>query len=195
MPAAPSPRPVVHSRREAAQEPVHHPALGLIGWGASTNKYQAGADVMSGATIKIKKSSLDDLKGELPKGRIGEHEISRLVIGGNLIGGWAHSRDLIYVSSLFKAYNTEQKIFDTLMLAEQAGINTINIGFAVQPGAGQKYKALTGSKIKVISQVAPDIENRRLLLQINEAIDYGVDIIQIQGNRCDWLVRDKKRRR
>jgi hypothetical protein len=40
-----------------------------------------------------------------------------------LIGGWAHSRDLTYVSSLFKAYNTEAKIFETLELAEQCGIN------------------------------------------------------------------------
>ncbi len=27
---------------------------------------------------------------------------------------------------------------------------------------------------------------------INQAIDFGVDIIQVQGNWCDWLVRDKK---
>jgi hypothetical protein len=27
---------------------------------------------------------------------------------------------------------------------------------------------------------------------INQAIDYGVDIVQIQGNQCDFLVRDKK---
>mgnify|MGYP001587202663 CR=1 FL=1 len=27
---------------------------------------------------------------------------------------------------------------------------------------------------------------------INRAIDFGVDIIQVQGNWCDWLVRDKK---
>jgi hypothetical protein len=51
------------------------------------------------------------------------------VAGGNLIGGWAHARDLIYASSLFKAYNTEKKVYETLMLAEQAGISTINIGF------------------------------------------------------------------
>ncbi|MCK7538532.1 MAG: hypothetical protein MZV63_50020 [Marinilabiliales bacterium] len=43
-------------------------------------------------------------------GKIGNHEISRLIMGGNLIGGWAHSRDLLYVSSLFRAYNTERKI-------------------------------------------------------------------------------------
>ncbi|MCK7538533.1 MAG: hypothetical protein MZV63_50025 [Marinilabiliales bacterium] len=28
--------------------------------------------------------------------------------------------------------------------------------------------------------------------QINKAIDLGADILQVQGNWCDWLVRDKK---
>ena len=62
---------------------------------------------------------------KMPTGKIGNLDISRLIIGGNLIGGWAHSRDLIYVSKLFKAYNTQEKIFETLALAEQHGINTI----------------------------------------------------------------------
>ena len=137
------------------------------------------------------RADLSELKGELPKGRIGDHEISRLVLGGNLIGGWAHARDLIYVSSLFRAYNTERKIFETLMTAEAAGINAINIGFPSNPVL-QKYKKVTGSRIKVISQVAPDLEKPDYFANIDQAIDYGVDIIQIQGNQCDWLVRDKR---
>jgi len=36
----------------------------------------------------------------LPVGKIGNVEISRIICGGNLIGGFAHSRDLIYVSPL-----------------------------------------------------------------------------------------------
>ena len=52
---------------------------------------------------------------KMPVGKIGKLKISRLILGGNLIGGWAHSRDLIYVSSLFKAYNTKEKVFETLM--------------------------------------------------------------------------------
>ena len=58
------------------------------------------------------KPSLDPAR--MPCGTIGKVRISRLFLGGNLIGGWAHSRDLTYVSSLFKAYNTEAKIFETL---------------------------------------------------------------------------------
>jgi len=179
------------SRREALKNLATLPVLGFLGWGALRSYKSYGADVMSGATIQLKQTALKELKGVLPKGRIGKHEISRLVMGGNLIGGWAHSRDLIYVPSLFKAYNTEKKVYETLMLCEQAGINTINIGF---PSSAllQKYKKITGSTIKVITQVAPNMETKDYYEFINKAVDFGADIIQIQGNQCDFLVRDNK---
>ncbi|WP_372650446.1 DoxX family membrane protein, partial [Draconibacterium sp.] len=147
--------PAVKSRREALKNLATIPALGFLGLGAFNETQKYGVDTLSGATIKVGGADIKDLKGELPKGKIGPHEISRLVAGGNLIGGWAHSRDLHYVPSLFRAYNTEKKIFETLMLAEEAGINTINIGFPTN-ATMQKYKKLTGSKIKVITQVHPD---------------------------------------
>nr|WP_319271028.1 hypothetical protein [uncultured Draconibacterium sp.] len=181
----------VKSRREALKNLATIPALGVLGLGAFNETQKFGVDTLSGATIKVGGADIKELKGELPKGKIGPHEISRLVAGGNLIGGWAHSRDLHYVPSLFRAYNTEKKIFETLMLAEEAGINTINIGFPTN-ATMQKYKKLTGSKIKVITQVHPDADNNDYVVNINKAIDFGVDIIQIQGNWCDWLVRDNK---
>ncbi len=179
------------SRRNALKNLATLPALGMMGWGAYHARQLYGVDTLSGATIKVGAADISELKGTLPKGQIGPHAISRLVLGGNLIGGWAHSRDLIYVPSLFRAYNTEQKIFDTLILAEKAGIDTINIGFVSNPLL-EKYKKVTGGKIKVISQVHPDMENNDYFVNINKAIDHGVDIVQVQGNWCDWLVRDNR---
>jgi len=191
------------SRREVLKNLATLPVLGAMGWGAVSNIKTYGVDVMSGATIQVKQMALNELKGELPKGKIGKHEISRLVAGGNLIGGWSHARDLIYTDTLFKAYNTEQKVYETLILAEQAGINTINLGFPSNPLLA-KYKKMTGSKIKVITQVGPKLNNNELskvgshtdkklfFENIDKAIDFGVDIIQVQGNWCDWLVRDNK---
>jgi len=182
----------VHSRREALKDLAAVPVLGFLGWGAARDKDHHWVDGSSGATIKIGAADLSELKGELPKGRIGDLPLSRLVMGGNLIGGWAHSRDLLYVSSLFKAYNTEKKVFETLMLAEQAGIDSINIGFPSN-SLLQKYKKVTGSRIKVITQVAAaDVGNKDYFSFIEKAVDYGVDVIQIQGNQSDWLVRDGK---
>jgi len=190
-------------RRELLKNLATLPVLGALGYSAYQTQRRFGVDSLSGATIKLKTADLRKLEGELPKGKIGQHEISRLVMGGNLIGGWAHSRDLIYVPSLFRAYNTEKKVFETLILAEKAGINTINIGFASNELIA-KYKKITGSKIKVISQIHPGLDNGKLdevgpatdkkkfFEFIDKAIDFGVDIVQVQGNWCDWLSRAEK---
>ncbi|VGO14391.1 hypothetical protein PDESU_02952 [Pontiella desulfatans] len=175
------------SRRESLANLFTLPVLGLMGLGGHRNHKEHGVDVMSGATITVGAVDIGELKGELPKGKLGNHEISRLVLGGNLIGGWTHARDLRYVSKLSRAYNTERKVFETLQLAEQAGINAINIGFPSNKVL-KKYKEVTGGKIKVISQVAP--HEGDYLRRIDEAIDFGAEIIQVQGNWCDWLVRD-----
>jgi uncharacterized membrane protein YphA (DoxX/SURF4 family) len=178
-----------NTRREALKNLVSIPLLGGLGWGAWRTGRAYGLDVMSGATVKVNRMALSELKGELPKGKLGDHRLSRLVMGGNLIGGWAHARDLIYAGSLFKAYNTEKKVYETLMLGEQAGINCINIGFpTIQVMA--KYRKLTGSKIKVITQVGIKEKSRDIYEDVAVAVDQGMDIIQLQGNWCDWLVRD-----
>ena len=65
------------------------------------------------------------VRGTMPGGKIGSVEISRLICGGNLISGYAHSRDLIYVSTLLKHYFTDEKIMETWALCEQHGINTM----------------------------------------------------------------------
>ncbi|MBM4094314.1 MAG: twin-arginine translocation signal domain-containing protein, partial [Planctomycetes bacterium] len=61
----------------------------------------------------------------MPCGFLGKAKISRLMLGGNLIGGYMHSRDLRYVNQLFRAYATEEKILATLRIAEENGINTV----------------------------------------------------------------------
>jgi len=180
----------VHSRREAIKSLISFSVLGLLGWGAFVNNRRYGVDAMSGATIKLSRKNLSDLQGDLPCGKIGKHEISRLVMGGNLIGGYAHARDLLYANQLFKAYNSERKVYETLMLGEAAGINAINIGFASNEVL-RKYKKATGSKLKVITQISADVEDESTLFdRMYDAINFEVDIIQIQGNWVDWMTRD-----
>ncbi len=50
-----------------------------------------------------------DTMNQLPMGKIGDMEISRLMLGGNLLTHYTHSRDLKYVYSLAKHYNTERE--------------------------------------------------------------------------------------
>ncbi|MFC1766150.1 hypothetical protein ACFL6U_29260, partial [Planctomycetota bacterium] len=178
---------VALGRRETLKGLAGVPVLGALCI-AATRKYRWDKlHAITGATIQVSSSRLKDLKGELPMGQIGDHRISRLFMGGNLIGGWSHSRDLRYVSSLFKAYNTEKKVFETLMLGEKAGMNAINVVYRQLPLIN-KYRKMFGSSLKTTVQVHPKKDN--VLGDIKEAIDNGGDLIQIQGNCCDWRVRD-----
>ncbi|KKL01065.1 hypothetical protein LCGC14_2627470, partial [marine sediment metagenome] len=47
---------------------------------------------------------------------------------------------------------------------------------------------INGSNLQTMSQVHPTRDD--LLSHVNKVIDLGVDFIQIQGNCCDWRVRD-----
>jgi uncharacterized membrane protein YphA (DoxX/SURF4 family) len=174
-------------RREVLKSLATLPLLGAVTYGAFKRQQYEKLNAITGATIKVSDTQLKDLKGELPKGKIKGIEISRIIMGGNLIGGWAHSRDLIYVSSLFKAYNTDKKIFETLQLAEKAGINSINITGSQFPLIN-KYKRIFGSKMHVICQVSPTKDD--LYGEINYAMDNGVSLVQIKGSCSDFNVRD-----
>ena len=181
----------VNTRRELLKNLAAFPVLGLFGWGACRSNKLYGIDTLSGATIQINQVALSGLKGELPKGKLGNHVISRLVAGCNLIEGWAHSRDLIYTTKLFRAYNTEKKIFETLMIMEQAGINCISVG-RNSVHVLSKYKKMTGSKMIVIGQMGDGNHEDEMYEEITLAVDLGVDIIQVHGGSCDKLVNNKR---
>ncbi|MDR3261714.1 MAG: DoxX family protein [Tannerella sp.] len=177
-----------NTRREMLKNLAGLPIFGLIGWGAFRSHRRYGADVLSGATIQVNQAGINELKGTLPKGKIGNLEISRLILGSNLISGYSHARDLIYTNELFKAYNTERKVFETLALAEQAGINTINAGMNSVPAVA-KYKKLTNSKLQVIAQA--NIPDKDIFSVVDKCIDeYGVDVVQIHGGSCDGLAEE-----
>ncbi|MHC4201897.1 MAG: hypothetical protein ACYSU0_18060 [Planctomycetota bacterium] len=135
----------------------------------------------------------DSSKRGLPRGKIGKLEISRIIMGGNLIGGWAHSRDLIYVSRLFKAYNTEERILDTLALAEECGVNTIALHPKNLPVA-RKYNETRRGHMQIISELHIRLHTSPQQVEdmARKVIDGGACMIQIQGQCADDLVRKDK---
>jgi len=122
---------------------------------------------------------------EIPKGKIKDLEISRVIGGGNLMGGWAHSRDLMYVSPLVKAYHTDEKILETFKLAEQRGVNT----FLTNPVSSRLVTAYrkAGGKLLWISDCA---STGTLKDSIKESIDTGADAVYVQGGIADKFVKD-----
>jgi len=164
-------------RREALRDLISFPALGMFAyalyrkrkWDSFEEKLLKidGIDANSSATLlSFNYSTIKDLKGQVPKGIIkhtdkngkpAEFELSRLLMGGNLIGGWAHARDLIYVSKLVKTYHTDEKVMQTLALGEKCGINAI----ISNPQMGrifQKYKHEFKGKIKFISDCGTNLD-------------------------------------
>ncbi len=124
----------------------------------------------------------------IPRGKIGGLSISRLICGGNLIGGWAHSRDLIYVSKLVKAYHTDDKIFETLALAEEKGVNAV-LTNPVSDRVINRYWNERGGEIKWISDCAWGGD---LKAGIKRSVENGAHAVYVQGGIGDQLVRDGK---
>ena len=121
----------------------------------------------------------------MPTGKIGDLDISRLICGGNLIGGWAHSRDLIYVSKLFKAYNTDEKIMDTLETCEQNGVNAI-ITNPISGDVINRYWRERGGDMQWISEGHPQAKD--VETNIKKVIDGGAAAVYIQGAVADNAV-------
>jgi uncharacterized membrane protein YphA (DoxX/SURF4 family) len=171
-----------NSRRELLKGLAGIPVLAVFSGAFARNMTDLGPDVISGATIKVDFKQKKDLKGKLPEGKLGNLTVSRMILGCNLIGGWSHARDLIYSDKLFKAYNNEHKIIETLYLAEQAGINT---SFMVTEyyQTFNKYKSIYNSNMQSICQAM--LPDKDFFSNINMAIDAGATAIYIQGGEGD----------
>ncbi len=123
----------------------------------------------------------------LETGTIGKLKISRLICGGNLFSGFAHSRDLIYVSALMKQYFTPEKIMDTLEVCEQNGINTAMMRCDEHMvGVLKRYRKERGGNIQWIAQTYPKVDN--LTENIQLAVDNGAVGAFMQGGIGDGLV-------
>jgi uncharacterized membrane protein YphA (DoxX/SURF4 family) len=146
-------------------------------------------DAVTSATMKtFHFADLKELKGQIPYGQIGSLKLSRLFLGGNLMGGWAHARDLIYVSKLVKAYHTDERVFATLRLAEQCGINTLLTNPQLSRVINAYWRKEEG-KIQFISDCA---YQGNVIEGIKYSIDGGAHACYVQGGLADQLVQENK---
>jgi hypothetical protein len=113
--------------------------------------------------------------------------MSRLLCGGNLLAGFAHSRDLIYVSALMKQYFTDDKIFETFRLCEAQGINTAVLRLdPLTLHILSTYWKERGGKIQWLAQI--EISEKELATQIKQAVDNGAIGAFTHGGIGDDLV-------
>ncbi len=125
---------------------------------------------------------------DFPKGKIGKVSISRVICGGNLLAGFAHSRDLIYVSGLMKQYFTDEKIFETFALCEQHGINTAILRLdPITLRLLKTYWNERGGKLQWLAQI--EISEKELDTQTKQAVDNGAIGAFTHGGIGDDLVQ------
>jgi hypothetical protein len=140
-----------------------------------------------GPAIKVEPNS----KAKVPMGKIGKLEVSRMLLGGNLLTHYTHSRDLQYVYNLCAHYNTEDKIHETMALAEAHGINTLSIHNP--PGIVsmlKRYRQRYNGKIQwIICPIAEISEDMKAYAEMaKELVDEGSEALYLWGVRSDPLV-------
>jgi len=130
------------------------------------------------------------LANGMPYGTIGDLKISRLIFGSNPPG--AHSRDLIYVIALGRAYNTPDRMLDTYELAESQGINTLLQGNA---GLIRKYNTERGGNLRMIQLVNVTENDNKDSIRNTLTAAMKNDVaaaFYIKGDHGDYLARAKR---
>jgi len=131
----------------------------------------------------------DSTRGGPPMGGIGPLKITRLICGGNLFSGFAHSGNLLYVSGLLKHYFVEDKILDTLQLCQESGINTALLrtdDHIVR--ILKRYRKERGGRLQWIAQTYPKIGNLKENVQM--AIDNGAVGAFIMGGNSEAFYKE-----
>ncbi len=194
-------------RRELLKGLATIPVLGVFGaafyqqkkWDSWEDKNLVDANT-SASTKSFNSVALKELKQKIPKATVAGNEYSRLILGGNLLSGWAHSRDLLYVSQLVKAYHNKDRIFSTLLLAEKCGINTLLTNPILCSLITEYWKRGIGD-IQFISDCAGlDYDDKGahassfdvFLDRIKLAIDSGATACYIQGETADYYLQNGK---
>jgi len=185
------------SRREMIKNLAVLPLFGAVffgmakkrGW-ISFEEENLKPQAVSGASLLLGKTmSVKELKGKVPSGKIKNFELSRVMIGGNLISGFAHSRDLIYVSTWLKKYFTDEKVIETLWLCQACGINTAIFRCDENTIRILEKFWSRGGKMQWLAQTYPkgaDLSN------VQMAIDHGAIGAFVMGGIADKIVTDNK---
>lgn len=182
---------VSSGRRELLMSLSSLPMLGAFGyaffrkhgpvWERENLKGQP--DAVTSATVKaFSFEDIKDLKKPIDQfGQIGTLKLSRMFLGGNLIGGWAHARDLLYTDKLVKAYHEDWRVFRTFKMAEQCGMNTILTNPALMRVINDYWKK-EGGKIQFISDCG---HKEGLIRGAQLSVENGASAVYTHGGVSD----------
>ena len=99
----------------------------------------------------------------LPTVRLGSHEVTRLILGGNPIYGYSHFNKIL--SQYQSAWHTPERVVDLLQHAETQGINSWQNSYAERTLSDlDRYRA-AGGKMHWLCLGKPDWDERPELIQ------------------------------
>ena len=124
----------------------------------------------------------------LPEVRIGEHKVSRLIVGGNPFSGNSHQSGQL--SNEMRDYYTNEKIKETLRECERCGMNTIQ-----SRGDNHMMRMLNeywneGGKLQWIAQTAS--ERASIPTNIAQIAACGAIACYHHGSKTDSLFKEGK---
>ena len=114
-------------------------------------------------------------------GAIGGVSLSRLILGGNMIAGWAHGRDMRFYNKLIKAYFTDARVFRNFRIAEACGINAILTSPSLMRVINRYWRE-EGGRIKFISNCG---HRDGLLAGARESVENGASLLYYHGEHAE----------
>ncbi len=129
----------------------------------------------------------------LPTGKICDLELSRVMLGGNLISHYHHCRDQHYVFRLVEHYNTPKKIVETFVEAEKHGITGMNIHSVPSAHQLMRQHRDDGGKMQWVLCACADIRDPNLVEyreEIMRTVELGADAFYVWGCHSDPLAAE-----
>ena len=178
------------TRRQMIGNLASLPVVAALGGSAVWTAFMRKDPVVRITGPAVKPFAPEDIAGLGHKmtafGRIGDVKLSRLILGGNVIGGWAHGRDMRYYDKLVKAYHTDERVFRTFRMAEACGVNTILTNPALMRVINRYWRE-EGGKIQFISDCG---HAKGILEGARESVENGASIVYSHGGFTDsWAVK------
>lgn len=131
-----------------------------------------------------------EVKEPVPVGKLCGKPVSRLLLGGNLLTHFCHSRDLKYVCNLTAHYNTDAKILETLALAEAHGINTLVIHTVPRALSVLKEYRRRGGKMQwiICPTAMPGTDEYGQV--VKQLVEDGAEFVYLWGVQADRLAAE-----
>ena len=177
--------PVDEDRRRMVAGLASLPVLAAFGGAAVWTRFMRKEDVVRITGPAVKPFGPEDLAGLGHKvdayGKIGDVNLSRIILGGNVIGGWAHGRDMRYFDKVVKAYHTDERVFRTFRMAEACGVNTILTNPALMRVINRYWRE-DGGKIQFISDCG---HPKGVVEGARASVENGASMVYMHGFHAD----------